>query len=611
MRALVLALAAACASPAPAVPHGSAPAQRGIVVGDLDRSADPCTDFYAYANGAWRAANPIPKGQTKWGRRAAGREQNRRQVRELLAEVAARTDWPAGSSEQLAGDLFASCRAAPPGLAPIAPLVAEIRAIHSPGDLQRAIRELHALNIAVPFGMAGAFDNAEPTRYLENVLATGPVVPDRARIAELLTSDAADKVFALETALAAASLDAKSAADPVQTEHVMTVAQLAELAPRIDWDGYLADAKLPRDPLNVTEPKFLVALNRELADTPLATWKLYLEWHLLDTAVPLLTKPSDCAELTETLLPEAVGKLYAARYFPPAAKAKARAMTDAMLAVISAEIPKVAWMAPATRQRALAKISESRVELGYPDHWQSYAGVTIRRDALWANIEQARRFAVADDRRQVGKPTDRRSWKLPPSSPLAYIDLQLNELVLPAGFLQAPVFDPAASDAVNFGAFGSGLAHDLLHAVDATGSIYAIDGKPVKWWSATDEAGFHERTACVRDEYAAYAIEPGLNVDGARVLDEAVGDLSGLHVAFTAMQRDPGPTIDGFTAAQQFFLAWGQLRGESIGIEAEREMVKADIHPVPHLRVNGPLPHLPEFQTAFACTATPHPCSVW
>jgi putative endopeptidase len=643
MRAMILAVAAACANP-PATPARIA-VSTGIAAGDVERNADPCTDFYDYANGAWRAANPIPEGQSRWSRRAVSRDANRRQVRDLLGELAAK-DWPAGSTEQLVGDFFASCMdeagVEAAGLTPLQPLLAEIRAIESPADLQRAIRKLHELNITAPFGMIGSFDNADPTRYLENVVAGGLGLPDRdayaqpqdkyrAHIAKMLqlagTNDGADKIFELEKRLAAASLDPKSAADPVLTEHVMSVAQLAELAPRIDWAAYIADAKLAPVELNVAEPKFLVQLNKELAATPLATWKLYLEWHLLDAAAPWLSKPfvdelgalppraARCTELTETLFPEAVGKKYVERYFPPAAKAKARSLANALLDVIKENIPTVAWMGPETKQRALAKLSESRVEIGYPDQWKSYAGVTIHRDTLWANIAQGRKFNVDDDRQQVGKPTDRRSWKLPPSSPLAYIDLQINELVLPAGFLQAPVFDPRASDAVNLGAMGSGLAHDLMHAIDATGAAYTIDGKPMKWWSPSDEAAFGERAACVRDQYASYAVSPELHEDGKLVLDEAIGDLGGLHVAFVALQRSmklhPIPAIDGFTAEQQFFLAWGQLRGESMGIEAQRQMVKGDIHPVPKLRVNGPLVNLPEFEQAFACKAAQHHCAVW
>jgi putative endopeptidase len=644
MKTLILAVAAACANP-PAKPAPIATSTgTGIAVGDVDRNADPCVDFYDYANGAWRAANPIPKGQSRWSRRAVSREANRQQVRDLLAELAAKKD-------PLVGDFFASCMdeagVEAAGLTPLQPLLAEISAIQSPADLQRAIRRLHELGISVPFGTIGSYDNAEPTRYLENVVAGGLGLPDRdayaqpqdpyrAHVAKILvlggTSDVAaragaDAIFELEKKLAAASLDPKSAADPVLTEHLMSAAQLAELAPRIDWAGYIADAKLAHVELDVAEPKFLVQLNKELADTPLATWKLYLEWHLLDAAAPWLSKAfvaelgemppraTRCAELTETLFPEAVGKNYVERYFSPAAKAKARSIANALLDVIKQDIPTVGWMSPETKQRALAKISESRVEIGYPDHWKSYAGVTIRRDTLWANIAQGRKFNVDDDRRQVGKPTDRRSWKLPPSSPLAYIDLQINELVLPAGFLQAPVFDPQASDAVNFGAMGSGLAHDLMHAIDATGAAYTIDGKPMKWWSTTDEAEFGERAACVREQYEDYAISTDVHEDGKLVLDEAIGDLGGLHVAFTALQRSNKthvPAIDGFTAEQQFFLAWGQLRGESMAIEAQRQMVKGDIHPVPKLRVIGPLVNLPEFQEAFACKAgAPKRCAVW
>jgi endothelin-converting enzyme/putative endopeptidase len=648
----------------------------GIAAGDLDRAVDPCTDFYAYATGAWRAAHPIPDGQPRWSRRAVARDANRQQVRDLLAELAAKADWPASSSEQLAGDLFASCmdEAAvdAAGLAPVQPLLAEIDAVRNPRDLQRVIRRLHELQIAAPFGMTGSVDNADPTHYLENVVAGGLGLPDRdaylatdahavaiqvayrVYIAKLLVlagmgagaaRTTAGAIFTLEKHLAAASLDSKSAADPALTEHLMSVPQLAVLAPRIDWAGYVEDAKLAHVDLNVTDPTFVARLNQELAETPLATWKAYFRWHVLDDAAPWLTdafaaasftfrdqqlagatemKPraARCADVTETLLPEAVGRQYVARHFSPAAKAKAKAITGALLAAIEQNMATVTWMEPATKQLALAKLAASRVEIGYPDHWQSYAGVTIRRDALWANVVQARRFAVDDDRRQVGKPTDRGSWRLPPSSPLAYIDLQINELVLPAGFLQAPVFDPAASDAVNFGALGSGLAHDLMHAIDATGSVLAIDGKPTKWWTANDAVGFEHRAACVRDQYEAYEIEPGIHHKGALVLDEAIGDLGGLHLALAALERSmqthPVPVLDGFTAEQQFFLAWGQLRGEAMRPEVQRAMVKSDIHPVPRFRVNGPLENLPEFHRAFACKAgaalvrpPERRCAVW
>jgi len=402
----------------------------------------------------------------------------------------------------------------------------------------------------------------------------------------------------------------------------MTLAKLAELAPRIEWATYFDEAKLARGEINVTEPKFLARVNQELADAPIATWNAYLRWHLLDTAAPWLAKPfqdaapapraSRCMELTESLLPEAVGKLYVARHFSPAAKAKARAIATALVATIQDNLATVAWMEPATRQLARAKLAATRVEIGYPDRWKSYADVTIRRDALWANIAQGRRFAVDDDRRQVGHPTDRGSWKLPPSSPLAYIDLQINELVLPAGFLQAPVFDPAATDAFNYGAMGSGLAHDLMHAIDATGAVLAIDGKPTPWWSDADRAAFAQRTACVKEQYEAYEVAPGVHHSGARVLDEAVGDLGGLHLAFRALHHaGQSPAIDGFTADQQFFLAWGQLRGEAMRSEAQREMVKSDIHPVPRLRVNAPLESLPEFAHAFGCKPAEHRCAVW
>jgi putative endopeptidase len=676
----ILTIALACAKrsdpPAAVAPLAAEPTvvvPRGIEAADLDRKVDPCGDFYDYANGAWRAANPIPAGQPRWSRRAVAREANRQQVRDLLAELAAKHDYPAGSTEQLAGDSFASCMdeagVEAAGLTPLQPLLAAIDAARTPADLQPIIRRFHELGIAAPFGTLGVFDNADPTRYVEDVVAGGLGLDRdayrdahatetqgryRAHVAKVLqlgglteaaARDAAGNIFALEKQLAAASLDAKSAADPVITEHPMSAAKLAELAPRIDWAAYLDDGKLAHVDLNVADPKFLAQLSKLLGDTPMATWKLYLRWQLLDAASPWLAKAfadesfdfrdrylggatgpkpraARCAELTESLLPEAVGKLYVERHFSPVAKTKAHAIADALLAAIQQNLTTVTWMGPAAKQVAVAKLADAQVELGYPDHWNSYAGVTIRRDALWANLAAGRKFNVDDDRFHVGKPTDRRSWRLPPSSPLAYIDLQLNELVLPAGFLQAPAFDLQASDAVNFGAMGSGLAHDLMHAIDATGSVLAIDGKPTKWWSATDEAEFGKRASCVSEQYEGFAIEPGVHHQGKLVLDEAIGDLGGLHLALAAlelsMKTHPVPTIDGFTPEQQFFLAWGQMRGESMRIEAQRQMLKADIHPAPHFRVIGPLQNLPEFQQAFACkagTAMVRPpesrCAIW
>ncbi|HET7500278.1 MAG TPA: M13 family metallopeptidase, partial [Kofleriaceae bacterium] len=384
----------------------------------------------------------------------------------------------------------------------------------------------------------------------------------------------------------------------------------------------------PREPVNVTEPKFLQQVDKELKTTPVAAWKAYLRWQLLDAASPWLSKPfaeeafafrdrtlggaterkpraQRCLDLTETLLGEPVGRSYADRYFPPAAKAKAREIANSLLAVMQEDVAGLPWMAADTKKKALEKLGMMSIQIGYPDRWKDTSKLRIRRDAFWANLEQARKFNVDDVRRQVGKPTDRGGWQLPPSSPDAYLDPQLNELVLPAGFLQPPYFSVEATDAVNYGALGAGLAHDMTHAFDATGALLDAMGHAQTWWTDADQKEFHKRAQCIMDQYEGYSIEPGVHHGGKLVLNEALGDQAGVHFAYLALKRSmakhPVPTVDGFTPEQQFFLAWAQFRGEAMRIETQRQIIKDDPHAVPKFRVIGSVSNLPEFEQAFSC----------
>lgn len=641
--------------PVPATPPAPVLPTKGVEIADLDRKVDPCTDFYEFANGAWRRANPVPASTPRWSRRVAAREENRRRVRELLEEIARRRDWPKGSAEQLAGDHYAACRNEAAvdavGLQPLAKLLGEIDGMTTAADLQRAIRDLHAVAVPVPFGIVAAPDYRQPVTNVANVVAGTLGMGDRdsylgpetrfvdarekyrrhvVRVLELggvpdaQAGGAADAVIALEKRLAEASLDGAAASDPAATDHRMTFGDLERIAPHVDWKRYFDEANLPRVDLNVSEPNLVKQVDRELAETPIATWKAYLTWHLLESASPWLSKPfvdehvaftgkapgpraARCADSTETLFGEAVGRKYAERYFPPAAKAKAREIARNLLAALTEVVAEVEWMSPETKKKAIEKIAATDVQIGYPDTWKDVSTVNVRRDAFLANVLAGRRFNVDDDRRQIGKPTNRDLWALPPSSPGAYIDLQLNKAVLPAGFLQPPYFDPAATDAVNYGALGVGLAHDLTHAIDLTGSETDLFGRPRNWWTDADRKEFGERARCVVEEYEGYFVEPGVHHDGKRVLNEAIGDLGGVRVAHRALVKSmadrPVPVVDGFGPEQQFFISWGQTTGAAMTAEAQRAYVASDPHPVPKFRVIGPLSNSPEFQRAFACPA--------
>ena len=666
----------ASASDATAMAMHAGAGQKGVELGDLDRSADACTDFYEFANGTWRAENPIPASMPQWSRRVAARETNRQRVQGILEEVSRKTDAVPGSVEQLVGDHYASCmdEAAidAADLAPLAPLLADIDGARDLVDVQRGIRRLHEIAISAPFAIVGATDYNEPANFIVNVGSGGLGLPDRdyylnsetqfaearekyrAHVANVLrlggmpdaqSRDAVEAIFALEKRLAEASLNSATANDQAATNHKMTFAQLKELAPRFDWDTYFDQAKLPRGELNVAEPKFVQQVDKELKDTPVTTWKAYLRWQLLNSVSPWLSKAfveesfdftdrylgkatqmkpraQRCADSTETLLGEALGRLYAERYFLPAAKAKSREIALNLLATLKDEVASVPWMTPETKRKALEKLSATDVQMGYPDAWKNYSGLTIRRDAFWENIAAARTFDVREERSRMGKPTNRDLWALAPSSPDAYLDLQLNKLVLPAGFLQAPYFDPDATDAVNYGAFGVGLAHDLTHAIDLSGSEIDIMGRPRNWWTPADREEFDKRGQCVVDQFDGYFIEPGVHHDGKRVLSESIADLAGVRVAYLAFEKalrsHPLATRDGFTPEQQFFISWGQNSGAAMRIEAQRQRVSTDPHPVPKFRVIGPLSNSPEFQQAFSCKAgaemvrqAEKRCAVW
>jgi endothelin-converting enzyme/putative endopeptidase len=663
------ALAAARVFGAPAPGADSRP-PKGIETADLDRSVDPCADFYEFANGAWRRANPIPASKPKWSRRAAARETNRVRVQELLEETARRKDWPKGSLEQIVGDHYASCRdearVDAVGLAPLASLLAEIDAAQSPADVQRLVRKLHEVAVPVPFGVVASPDTHEPVNTIANVVAGAPGMPDRddylkpeprfvearetyrAHVAAMLklggmpgarAREAAVAVFGLEKRLAEASLDASAAGDPAKTDHRMTFAELEEVAPHVDWRAYFDEAHLPRLDLNVSEPAFVRQMDKELAETPVETWKAYLEWRLLQSAAPWLSRPfvlesfsgnvsrippraARCAESTESLFGEAVGRMYAARYFRPAARAKAQEIVANLRAALAEEVRSVDWMTAGTKKTALEKIVRLDVEVGYPDRLKDHSAVIVRRDAFLANVLAGRKFGVDEERRLIGKPSRRDLWPLPPSSPDAIIDLQLDRVVLPAGFLQPPYFDPEATDAVNYGAFGIGLAHDLTHFVDTLGAENDVEGRPRNWWTDADRKEFEKRGLCVAEQYEGYFVEPGVHHDGRRVLGEAIGDLGGVVVAYRALEKSmesrPVPSVDGFTPEQQFFISWGQTTGAAMRLEAQRELVATDPHPVPRFRVIGPFSNVPEFGRAFSCRAgaamvrpPEKRCSVW
>jgi putative endopeptidase len=670
-----------------AAPSPDSP-QKGVETADLNRGADPCADFYEFANGSWRASNPIPASMSRWSRRWEAGEKNKERLKEILEEAAAAKDPPKGSVEQLIGDFYGACmdeeRADRLGVRPLAPLLADIAGMKSTADVRAVISRLHGIGVRVPFVLYGDSDNHNPNDVIAQIAAGGLGMPDRdyyvkpeprfkdarekyrAHVAAIFrlagesetgAKSAADSVMRMETALAKASLDNVALRDPKATDHKMPFSDLQKLTPDFNWTAYYHRLGLTRDArgaeepakigdVNVGEPKFLAELERELKVFPISGWRTYLKWHLLNSAAPFLSdafvredfafngaylsgakemKPrwKRCSESADRLLGEALGKKYVEKYFPPEAKARMQELVANLLAAMRETIEGLDWMSPETKRRALEKLSTFNPKIGYPDKWKDYSKVAIGRESYWEDVVAGRRFNVADNLATIGKPVDRGRWGMTPPTSDAYYNPLLNEIVFPAGILQPPAFDLNAADAVNYGAIGVVIGHEISHGFDDQGAQYDAQGRLDNWWTAEDLKNFQEKGACVVKQFDGYFVEPGLHHNGRLVLGESIGDLAGARIAYRAFQisRKGKPSLpggDGFTPDQEFFIAWGQFRGDAIRPEAARTMVQGDPHPIAKYRVIGPLSNLPEFQKAFSCKpdapmvrAQADRCEVW
>ena len=635
----------------------------GIDLSDLDRKAEPCTDFYEFANGTWRANNPIPASMTRWSKRWAAGESSKDKLRDILEETSANKTAPKGSTEQIIGDYYAACmdesRVNARGMEPLKPWFAKIDAARDTAALQQVMAEMHDILITDPFGLGSQQDPHRPSWVLADIGASGLGLPDRdyylkpedrfkearakylehvTAMFKLVASDqktaaaAAQTIMNMETKLAEASLDNVTLRDPTAIDHNTTFAQLQEMAPHINWNEYFTHKQLPIDvDMNVDQPKFMQEVDRQMQQTPPADWKVYLKWHLLNSTASSLSAPfveedfafngkylsgtkemkprwKRCVESTDNLLGEALGKKYVEKYFPPEAKARMQEMVRNLLAAMRDDILSRPWMSDDTKEKAMAKVATFNPKIGYPDKWKDYSHVEIRRDAFFENVVAGRKFVEQDDRATIGKVVDRGRWGMTPPTSDAYYNPLLNEIVFPAGILQPPAFDMTAVDAVNYGAIGVVIGHEISHGFDDEGAQFDYLGRLRNWWTEADLKNFQARGACVAEQFDHYFIEPNIHHNGKLVLGESIGDLGGAQIAYLASQKSlegkPRPAdIDGFTPEQQFFIAWGQFRGDEIRPEAQRLMVQSDPHPIAKYRVIGPLSNLPEFQKTWSCKA--------
>jgi putative endopeptidase len=644
-----------------AQPLEAMPYSPSLDVSSLDRSVDPCADFYKFSCGGWQKNNPIPADQSGWSVYAKLGNENQQFLWGILdadAKAKKRT-----AVQQKVGDYFASCMDTTAidalGVKPVEGELAKINALQTRADVVAAIGSLHHENAgSYFFGSGTGQDSLDSSLVIVELGAGGLGLPDRdyylktdaksvkireqyvAYIERLLalsgesaeqTKTDAEATLRIETALAKASLTRVQRRDPHNTYHVVTIAQLGEIAPAFDWGHYFALQGAPGvTKLNVSQPEFIKAVQAELTAEPVDALRGYLRFHLLTAAAPSLAHPFEqadfdfysktlrgtpempprwrtCTRAVDRNLGEALGQEFVRRTFSADTKSKTQTMTEQIETAMQHEIEGLDWMSPETKQEALRKLHAIRNKIGYPDTWRDYSKLEVKPNDYFGNVERAYRFEDARRWSKLGKPVDKNEWGMTPPTVNAYFNPRMNDINFPAGVLQPPLYDPKLDDAPNYGNTGATIGHELTHAFDDEGRQFDSKGNLRDWWTAADAKGFEDRINCIRDQYAEYVIVDDIHINSKLTSGEDVADVGGTLLAYIAWKKQTeGKKLsdaDGFTPDQRFFVGMAQWACENQRPENLRVSAVTNPHSPGFARINGVVSNMPEFQKAFSCKA--------
>ena len=639
----------------------------------IDKSADPCQDFFQYACGSWIKNNPIPKEQSIWGRFNELADRNRDILHQIL-EASAKGGASRDATTQKIGDYYAACvdekARASKGLTPIQAELDRIRNMKDKAALAGVVARLHVAGVNAMFQFSSGTDFKDSNTVIAQFDQGGLGLPDRdyylkedAKSVELRTKYVAhvrqmfelagekpdqakadaDAVMKLETALAKGSLDLVSRRDPEKQYHKVDKKELDKWGPSFHWADYFSAVGAPAfQSLNVAYPEFVQALDAQIKGTDLAVWKSYLTWQLLHSTAAFLPdsfvaenfkfygtaltgkeeqRPlwKRCTDFTDQELGEALGRKYVEQTFGTQGKERMLKMVDALEKALGQDIEKLDWMTPATKKQAAIKLKAIANKIGYPEKWRDYSSLAIKPDDLMGNSLRASEFETRRVLGRIGKPVDRMEWEMTPPTVNAYYDPTMNNINFPAGILQPPFFYTDVDDAVNFGGIGMVIGHELTHGFDDQGRQFDADGNLKDWWTPKDAEEFQQRAACMADQYGGYSVAPGAYVNGKLTLGENTADNGGVRVALMALLNtigDKKDKIDGYTPEQRFFLSFGQVWCENGREAALRMQVQTNEHSPARFRVNGVVVNMPEFQKAFSCKqgqpmAPAHACRVW
>jgi len=648
-------------------PLQSMPYTPSLDVTNLDRSVDPCVDFYKFSCGGWEKNNPIPADQAGWSVYAKLGNENQQFLWGILEDDA---KAPSGSSssprtavQQKVGDYFAACMNTTAidalGDKPIEPELARINALQTRAEILSALTRLHHEYAGSFFFGSGTDQDAIDSSTIIVALEAGGLgLPDRdyytktddksvkvrgqytAYIQQLLslTGESADQAKAdadaalkIETALAKASLTRVERRDPHNTYHMETIAELEKLAPSIDWLEYFKVQGAPDvAKLNVSQPEFMKAVEAELTAEDISALRGYLRFHLLSAAAPYLAHPFEqasfdfysktlrgvpampprwktCTRAVDRNLGEALGQEFVRRTFSAETKAKTQLMTEQIETAMQHEIENLDWMSPDTKAEALRKLHAIRNKIGYPEKWRDYTALEVKPGDYFGDVQRSHRFEDTRQWQKLGKPVDLNEWGMTPPTVNAYFNPQMNDINFPAGVLQPPLYDPKEDDAPNYGNTGATIGHELTHAFDDEGRQFDARGNLRDWWTPADAKGFEDRINCVRDQYAGFVIVDDIHINSKLTSGEDVADIGGTLLAYIAWKKQTqGQTLtnaDSFTPDQRFFVGMAQWACENERPENLRVNALTNPHSPGYARINGVVSNMPEFQKAFNCKA--------
>ena len=656
----VVAKSFANASGASAQAGPELPYTPSLDVTSMDRSVDPCVDFYTYSCGGWQKKNPIPPDQTSWSVYGKLYQDNLQYLRGLLEEAATAKDRDPAT--QKIGDFYASCMnetlVEHLGAKPLQPDLAAIQGLTDRKQLATLIAKLQLQGVGVLFEFGPMQDLDNSDRMIVGIDQGGLGLPDRdyyvkddaksketrerylqhvQKMFELLgdSPEAAKKnaatVMRMETSLAKASLTRVERRDPYKQKHKMTVPDLYKVAPDFDWDTFFSASNVPKlEILNVSWPDFLKDVDSQIKSASLEDWQTYIRWHVAHSRAPFLSSAfvnenfefyrkylrgatelqprwKRCVQYVDGDLGEALGQVYVRKTFGPELKASTVEMTRQIEDAMALRIQQLEWMSPATKQQALVKLKAIRNKVGYPDKWRDYSSVIIEPDDFYGNDIRATAFEVKRQIAKVGQPVDRTEWDMTPPTVNAYYNPQMNDINFPAGVLQPPLYDAKMDAAPNYGNTGSTIGHELTHAFDDEGRQFDAKGNLQDWWTKQDADQFVKQANCVVNQYANYVIVDDIKINSKLTEGEDVADLGGTILAYVAWKNATKGTQlesqDGLTPDQRFFVGFAQWACENQRPENERVNAVTNPHSPGKYRINGVVVNMPEFGKAFGCKA--------